>query len=65
MDITLFSMGFVIMIVGLIIMLRNKFYKQRPYDISFLKELNFFIGGLIFFGMGLAVLINIIIDLVY
>jgi hypothetical protein len=61
MDIKLFLIGFVELILGLIIMVRNKFYKYRPHDILFLNGLNFFIGGLIFFGMGLAILINEII----
>lgn len=58
MDITLFSIGFVTMIIGIILMIRNRFYKHKSSDMLFVAELKIFLGGLILTGMGIAILIN-------
>ncbi len=58
MDITLFSIGFVTLMIGIILMIRNRFYKHKSSDILFVAELKIFLGGLILTGMGIAILIN-------
>ena len=62
MDITLFSIGFVSLIVGVILMIRNRFYKHKSSDMLFVAELKIFLGALILVGMGLAMLINELIN---
>lgn len=58
MDITLFSIGSVSLIVGIILIIRNRFYKHKSSDMLFVAELKIFLGGLILVGIGLAILIN-------
>ena len=58
MDIILFSIGFISLIGGIILIIRNRFYKHKSSDMLFVAELKIFLGGLILSISGLLILIN-------
>ncbi len=55
---TLFLLGIVFIVAGVIIMIRNKFYKTSTKTMLFPAEIKLFMSGLILFLMGIYVLIS-------
>lgn len=49
--------------LGILIMIRHKFYKYDPSDMLFATKLNVFLGGLLFCLIGIYVLVDGIIKL--
>jgi len=58
MDITVFSIGLILLIVGGWLTNKNRFYKHKLSDMLFASELKIFFGGLILFISGILIIIN-------
>ena len=58
MNIELLLLSIIFIIIGLVIMITNKFYNYKTSDMLFAVNLRIFIGGLIFFLMGVYGIIN-------
>jgi hypothetical protein len=63
MNIKLFLICILSLITGIIIMLKNKFYKYETDDMLFATKLKVFLGGLLFSLIGIYGLINEILKL--
>lgn len=58
MDISLFVISIISFIVGIFIMVKNKFYKYETDDMLFATKLKVFLGGLLFSLIGIYGLIS-------
>jgi len=63
MDIKGFLLCLILLIVGIIVMLRNRFYKNESDGFLYVSELKLFLGGLLATLIGAAGLIDAIIKL--
>jgi len=63
MDINLFVISVVLVIVGVVIMLKHKFYQYATDDMLFATKLKIFLSGLLFCLIGIYGLISEIIKL--
>lgn len=59
MDVTLFSIGSISLIVGIILINKNRFYRYKPSNMLFVSELKIFLGGLILSISGILILLEV------
>jgi uncharacterized protein YjeT (DUF2065 family) len=58
MEMTLFLLSIVFIIAGVILMIRNKFYKTSTKTMLFPAEIKLFLSGLILVLMGVYIFIS-------
>lgn len=58
MDYKFFSVSVIFVILGVVIMKRNKFYKYRTDDMLFAAGLKLFLSGFLFCFIGVSVIIS-------
>lgn len=58
MNITFFIVGIVSVILGVILMIKHKFYKYKTSDMMFFSKFRVFSGSAILALFGLLILIN-------
>lgn len=63
MDIKLFLICILSLVIGIIIMSKNKFFKYETDDMLFATKLKVFLGGLLFCLIGIYGLISEILKL--
>ncbi|TRX01830.1 hypothetical protein FNW10_09365 [Flavobacterium gawalongense] len=63
MDIKLFVISIVFVIIGVVIMIKHKFYEYDTNDMSFATKLKIFLSGLLFSLIGIYGLMNEILKL--
>ncbi len=64
MDIKLLLLSILFFIIGIIIIIKYKFYKYPSDDMSFATELKVFLGGLLFCLIGVFGIINQILKII-
>lgn len=61
MDVKLFLLSVIFVIIGIVLIINNKFYKQKSSDMMFPAELKFFLGGELFCLLGIYGVIDCIL----
>lgn len=64
MDTKLFVISIICVIIGIIIMIKHKFYKYDTSDMLFATKLKVFLSGLLFSLIGLYGIINEILKII-